>query len=436
MQNILSSLCSLIWGGVFIPLFVICAALLTYHSRAVQIRRFGAALRIPFRKTQGCRGDFTPLQAASTALASTIGTGNIIGTAQAVCVGGPGALFWMWVTALLGMVVKYAEIFLASYCQGNISAPMNYISRALSTRAAKLFALSAALSGLGMGCMTQVSSIRDAVSSLDIFSVLNTQSLSFRLSLGFLIAAVTALLLRSGQSHIGRAAQLLVPVMSCCFLFCTLSVILVNSRRLASVFAMIFRDAFSFRAAGGGFSGACLICGVRRGVFSNEAGLGSAALAHSEVKSSDHTQQGLWGIFEVFADTILICTATGLAILSSSVPLSAGNPAGANLLQIAAAGVFGTETATVIVSGTLCLFAYTTVMAWAVYGSLCANYLFGKKYADCYTYLYLAAIPISCVMSTGMVWSIADLCNALMSIPNLLSLIVFSKLIGEESRGL
>ena len=439
-----------IWSRCFLPCMLFCGLWLTYKCGALQFRKFIPAMKLTVGKAFSAKrtkeNAVSPLQAASTALASTLGTGNIVGTAQAITMGGPGALFWLWVTALLAMIIKYAEIALAIRYREKtpggeyLGGPMYYIRQGLGSKAPAVFyAVFAALSAIGMGNLTQVSTIADTMTELIRLGrapVLDMQSL--RLALGFIMAALVTIIMAGGAVSVGRASEKLVPFMALSFLVCTTVVIICNIDALGGVLADIVRCAFSPKAAagatGGLITGGCIHWGVRRGAFSNEAGLGSSALAHASAETDNAAEHGLWGIFEVFADTIVICSATGLAILCSGVEIPWGRAVGAKLLERAFASIFGGTAAPILIAAAITLFAFSTVLCCALYGSRCAEYLGGKKLAAVYRFVFLAFIIFGCVMSTEQVWGLADLFNALMSLPNLLALIALSGIIGRISK--
>ena len=421
------SMISLLWDGAYLPLLLLCGVTLTIRCRALQLRRFGLALRrtVLAKPTDSEDSAPSPLQCAATALASTVGTGNIIGTVQAITLGGAGAVFWMWIAALLGMIVKYAEIALTVRYRKDGTAPMSYIHVALGGGAASAYALLAALSALGMGCTVQAGSIADAL--------LPDRGTAARLCLGVVLASLTLVLMHGGAKRVGAAAERLVPFMAGLFLLSALTVQLCHADRILPALHSIVAGAFGRDAVYGGTMGAALRWGIRRGAFSNEAGLGSSALAHSASADTDAAAHGLWGIFEVFADTILLCTASALTLLCALPSLPKG-AAGASLMRAALATAFGDLAAGVILTLTLGLFAFTTVMAWAVYGADCARCLFGRRGERAYRFLFLLCLPLGCVLPTDMIWLFADLCNALMSLPNLTALLLLSGETGRLSR--
>lgn len=438
-----------LWSWLFLPGLLLCGGVLTWRCRGFQLRRFGLSLRLTVGRTlteQDTEDGVTPLQAASTALASTIGTGNIVGAAQAVTMGGPGALFWLWMAALLGMAVKYAEIYLGLLTRRPdgkgrfLGGPMNYIRAALGPLAAGIYAALAALSALGMGnlaqCNTCVSALTGAVQS---FLPLDGNSRFFlRLGLGLALALIATAIIGGGVRGVGRAMERLVPFMALAFLTLTGTVLFRHAGRLPAVLGEVFVGAFRPQAVLGAAGGLALKetihWGVRRGAFSNEAGLGSAAIAHASARAEDPAEHALWGIFEVFVDTVVLCSATALAILCSGVSIPWGSVPGPELLGAALATVFGGRAAAVLLALCVGLFSFSTVIGCAVYGLRSAEYLLGSTGAALYRGLYLACIPLGSVLSTAAVWTAADAVNALMALPNLAAVLLLSGTVSRAVR--
>lgn len=436
---------SVLWPALFLPLLLISGLILTLRCRFLQFRRFGSAIGMVFKK-QDDSGTITQFQAVCTALASTVGTGNIIGTAQAIAMGGRGAVFWLWVSAIPAMIIKYAEIFLGLRFRRKVKGEyvggaMFYIEYGLGKRYKPLavaYAFLAALSVICMGCMAQVGGAVSALehAALELGFEPN-QTRLLRLGLGLILAYVLYLVLSEGAKGVGKVSALLVPFMSALFILFTVTIIICHGQKLPWVLRGIVHDAFSLRAAGGAVGGLtlkqALHWGVRRGAFSNEAGLGCAAIAHGST-GGEPAQQGLWGIFEVFADTILICTLTALAILCSGVEIPWGSVVGAELLQGAAATVFSKKLSALFVALSLFLFGFSTVLGCSVYGLRCTWYLFGSGADKVYGAALCVAAIIGSVMNTGAVWAAADTVNVLMSLPNFAAILILSGLIGHESR--
>lgn len=432
---ILDKLNDLVWTGIFLPCVLLCGLLLSLRSRFLQLRLFPASLR---QLTKGGRGDgVSPVQAASTALASTLGTGNIVGTAQAIAMGGPGAVFWMWAAALLGMAVKFAEISLSVATRrrdgvGYSGGPMYYIG-SLGEKfrpLALMYALLAALSAFGIGNLSQISSAAGAVAGAAEKIAPELDPRRLRLWLGVILTLTAWLILRGGAAGVGRAAERLVPSMAGLFLLLSLFVLCCHAQALPAALRAIVTGAFSPRTAVSGIGGfgtaQAIQWGLRRGAFSNEAGLGSSAIAHGSAAARSPGEQGLWGIFEVFADTIVICTATALTILCSGVGIPWGSSPGAELLLSAWETCIPAAPAACFMALSLLLFAFTSVLGWALYGTQCVRFLWGEKAAAPYRLCFSLAITVGCLVSLRTVWAAADLLNGLMAIPNFIALFALS----------
>lgn len=432
---ILDKLNDLVWTGIFLPCVLLCGLLLSLRSRFLQLRLFPASLR---QLTKGGRGDgVSPVQAASTALASTLGTGNIVGTAQAISMGGPGAVFWMWAAALLGMAVKFAEISLSVATRrrdgvGYSGGPMYYIG-SLGEKfrpLALMYALLAALSAFGIGNLSQISSAAGAVAGAAEKIAPELDPRRLRLWLGVILTLTAWLILRGGAAGVGRAAERLVPAMAGLFLLLSLFVLCCHAQALPAALRAIVTGAFSPRTAVSGIGGfgtaQAIQWGLRRGAFSNEAGLGSSAIAHGSAAARSPGEQGLWGIFEVFADTIVICTATALTILCSGVGIPWGSSPGAELLLSAWETCIPAAPAACFMALSLLLFAFTSVLGWALYGTQCVRFLWGEKAAAPYRLCFSLAITVGCLVSLRTVWAAADLLNGLMAIPNFIALFALS----------
>lgn len=439
---ILDKLNDLVWTGIFLPCVLLCGLLLSLRSRFLQLRLFPASLR---QLTKGGRGDgVSPVQAASTALASTLGTGNIVGTAQAIAMGGPGAVFWMWAAALLGMAVKFAEISLSVAMRrrdgaGYSGGPMYYIG-SLGEKfrpLALMYALLAALSAFGIGNLSQISSAAGAVAGAAEKIAPELDPRRLRLWLGVILTLTAWLILRGGAAGVGRAAERLVPSMAGLFLLLSLFVLCCHAQALPAALRAIVTGAFSPRTAVSGIGGfgtaQAIQWGLRRGAFSNEAGLGSSAIAHGSAAARSPGEQGLWGIFEVFADTIVICTATALTILCSGVGIPWGSSPGAELLLSAWETCIPAAPAACFMALSLLLFAFTSVLGWALYGTQCVRFLWGEKAAAPYRLCFSLAITVGCLVSLRTVWAAADLLNGLMAIPNFIALFALSGKAAEYS---
>lgn len=452
MIFVLSQLNNLLWSALFLPCFVLCGLLLTWRIAALPFRRFGLVLRSTIGRSSqktGKESAVTPFQAASTALAATVGTGNIVGTAQAIAMGGPGAVFWLWVAALLGMSIKYAEVTLGQRYRRRtadgqpVGGPMYYIRFGLGPRFAPLaaaYAALAALSALGMGNLTQINSAVSAVShAVTAFLPLDGQELfRLRLGLGTVLALLTALILSGGAKQVGRITERLVPFMSLAFLAFTVAVVVCHVQRFPAALGEILSGAFRPQAVLGAAGGLTLrrtvLWGFRRGAFSNEAGLGLAAIAHGSAQDDSPTEHGLWGIFEVFADTIVLCSATAFAILCSGVDVPWGSLPGPELLGNALATVFGSRCASLMLSVCLFLFAFSSAVGSSVFGAGCVEYLFGARARGPYRVLYILFVLLGSVLSVSLIWSAADTVNALLSVPNFIALFALSASLGREVR--
>lgn len=440
------------WLYILLPCVFIGGLFFTIGTRAVQFSHFGYAMKNTigkmFSHKEAGEGAVTPLQAVTTALAATVGTGNIVGTSQAIALGGYGSIFWLWLSALLGMVIKYSEVTLSIRyrerdAKGDwVGGPMYYITNGMGKNwkwLAILFSLFATLASFGIGNMSQANSIVGAVNGAITALVPafdNPELVNW--VLGFVLAAVTALVLFGGIKRIGRVTEKLVPFMSIFYIIFTLVVIFGNIRNIGTCFAMIFQAAFSPKAVLGAASGITLknavVWGLRRSAFSNEAGLGSASIAHAAADTEGPVQQGLYGIFEVFVDTLVICTLTGLTIIISGVSINFGVKPGSELITSALSTVWGGRTASVFIAIALTLFAYSTILGWALYGTRCVQYLFGMKAARVYQLIFIAIIVVGCVTSIDAVWNIADTFNGLMAIPNFIALFVLSPVVFKLTR--
>lgn len=417
-------------------ILLLAAVTFSFRTRFVQFRRLGRALVLPLRGNADSSDGVSPFEAASTSLAATIGTGNIAGVAGALLLGGPGALLWLWVSALLGMGLKYAEIVIAMRYRrrGNDGVwrggPMYCISYGLPKRysiLAILFSLCGMLVALGMGNLVQVNTVAESAEAL--YTVLSgrtgPQSLLYvRLTAGILAAALLALVLSGGALRVGRAASLLVPVMSLLYLVFCFVILLARAPALPGVFRLIFESAFSPQAALGGTAGIGFLTtfrvGLSRGVFSHEAGLGTSAIAHSGAEGISPQDQGLFGVFEVFFDALL-CTLTGLTVLVSGITMPYGDASLNSTLVINAFSTrFSPALAAVFVAVSLLLFAFTSMTTFALYGARCAEFLFGSQHVQkIYYVVFLLVTILGALLPRSAAWEIGELLNAAMSIPNL-----------------
>ncbi len=438
----LGSIGNLIWTWLFLPGLFLVSIILTIGSKGLQFRKFGYALRQTagkmFSRKQNSPDGISSFQAAATALGATVGTGNIVGSAQALCLGGPGAIFWIWVSALLAMIVKYSEICLAIHFRKTIpgNGPMDYIRHGLHSKKLALFyGFMALLSSLAMGNIVQVSSITDAFISLaDAFvSGPKLDETLSRLAIGFFLAGLSLVLICGEAKRITNAAELLVPFMVIFFILVSLAVVLQNIQRLPNVLNAVFTEAFNPGSICGGISGIstsqCIQWAFRRSAFSNEAGLGTSAIAHAAADVKSAAQQGLWGIFEVFADTIVISSCTSLCILCSGINIPWGTLSGSELFLNALETVYGNKISAIMLASFMGLFAYTSIMGWALYGSRCTEYIFGSSAVKTYHLLFILLIFIGSILPLESVWIAADLINATMSVPNLMALVLLLPLV-------
>jgi AGCS family alanine or glycine:cation symporter len=431
---------SLVWQPFAMPLvLVIVGGLITLATGFVQIRRFPAALRMVtggmFRKSEKGAKTITPFQALSTALASTVGNGNIGGVATAILIGGPGAVFWMWVCATVGMATKYSEAVLGVHFRvtrenGELaSGPMYYITRGIKTPGlgrtlAVLFAFFGAVTALlGTGNMAQSNTVaRTFVAAVDAM----TGTVLPLWVPGIIITVAVALVLLGGIKRIASVAERLVPSMILLYLIASVSYIVLNAGMLPEVFGLIFADAFQPTAAVGGFIGASvaqsIAAGVSRGVLSNEAGLGSAPIAHGMANVRHPAEQGVVGVFEVFVDTIVVCSMTAFVILSSGLWMDANYQQASGDLTSAAMNTT-IPGATVIVAICSFLFGFSTLIGWYYYGEKCFEFLFGSSFTTVYRVIYTALIMVGAVVSVPLVWAIGTLLNGFMAFPNLIGLL-------------
>ena len=434
---------SFVWGIPAMICIIGVGLLLTFRTRFLQFRKFGTTFRVTigkvFRKSDASSGKVTPFQAVCTALAATVGTGNIAGVAGAIAIGGPGAVFWMWVSALLGMCTKFSEVTLAvHYREKNkdgdwVGGPMYYIKNGLKKHwhwLAVVFSILGILAVFGTGNATQVNTITTAVdSALLNYNLISEEHLkTLNLILGIVIAVTVAAVLLGGIKRIGKVTEKLVPGMALLYLVLALGVIVLNYRRLPEVFRTIFTSAFSPAAATGGVVGSMFLSmkkGVSRGIFSNEAGLGTASIAHAAADTDDPTEQGYFGIFEVFADTIVICTITALVILCSGIPIPYGQDAGAELTILGFTSTYGSWVS-IFTAIALCCFAFSTILGWGLYGARCLEYLLGTKAGKPFMLVYSLVSVLGATMDLGFLWSFAETFNGLMAIPNLIALMLLS----------
>lgn len=432
-----------IWGVPAMICIIGVGLLLSVRTRFIQVRKFGAAMKNTigkiFDKTQAKDGSMSPFQAVCTALAGTVGTGNIAGVAGAIALGGPGAIFWMWCSAFLGMCTKFSEVTLAIHFREKnangeyVGGPMYYIKNGLSKKwhfLAVLYALFGVLTVFGTGNATQVntivSSIHSALHNLHIID--GTVDERANLIFGIFIAAFVAMVLLGGIQRIGQVSEKLVPFMATLYVILAIGVVILHINRVPAVFAMIFKSAFTPQATTGGIIGSMFLSmkkGVSRGIFSNEAGLGTGSIAHACADTNNAVHQGMFGIFEVFMDTIVICTLTGLVILLGAPNIVYGQAAGAELTISGFTATYG-GWVSIFTAVAMCCFAFSTIIGWGLYGSRCIEFLGGEKLVRPFLVAYSFVSIIGATINLGLLWDIADTFNGLMAIPNLIALLILS----------
>lgn len=427
----------LVWGPPMLLLLVGTGIYLTIRTKFFSITKLAYILKNTlmkmFDKSEVGDGEVTPFQAVATALAATVGTGNIAGVATAITLGGPGAIFWMWIAAVFGMTTKFAEVVLSIEFREKtpdgrfVGGPMYYIENGMKNKKAgkviaTIFAVFGMLAAFGIGNMIQSNSIAD---SLDV-------TFGFpKLYVGIVIAVLATLVIVGGIKRIASVTEKFVPIMAAFYILGGLVIIFINIKQVPAAFGLIFGDAFTGTAAVGGFVGATISqavrFGVARGVFTNEAGLGSAPIAHAAATTDHPVRQGLWGVFEVFIDTIIICTITALTIITSGA--WKGGESGAALTTEAFSMGLPGEWGGIIVSIGILLFAFSTILSWEYYGERCAEYLFGPKVNKIYKVLWIPFIVIGSIGGLEALWDLADTLNGLMAIPNLIGIIALSGIV-------
>ncbi len=437
IANLIERLNGLVWGQYMLLLILGTGLYLMIGLKAMPLRQLKYGFRMLWAGRQGRgEGDVSPFNALMTSLAATIGTGNIAGVATAIFIGGPGALFWMWCTALLGMATKYAEAVCAVHYrevdeQGNhVGGPMYYIKNGLSHNWRWLgatFAVFGALAGFGIGNTVQANSVAAALNS-GVFGVPHWVT-------GLVMAVLVALVLIGGIRRIAEVAGKLVPFMAVAYLCAGLIILLLNVTEIPAALILIVTDAFTPTAAAGGFAGASVMLaiqmGVARGIFSNEAGLGSAPIAHAAAATDSPVRQGTVAMLGTFIDTIIICSITGLVIVISGA--WTGGETGAALSSAAFEQTLPGVGGYVVTLG-LSVFAFTTLLGWSFYGEKCVEYLFGVRSIIPFRVLWIIAIPIGATANLSFIWLVADTLNGLMALPNLLALLLLSPVVFALTR--
>ena len=427
-MNINSFINNIVWGPPILILIVGSGLYLSIKTGFFSITKLGYILKNTFlkmfSKEQKGEGEVTAFQAVATALAATVGTGNIAGVATAIALGGPGAVFWMWFAAIVGMTTKFAEVVLAVHFREKtedgrfVGGPMYYIEKGLGWKwMAVLFAAFGTLASFGIGNMTQSNSVALAVQGSFNIPPLAT---------GIVLAVITGLVIVGGIKRIGAFTEKLVPFMAAIYIIGGLVILFTNIGAIPAAFALIFKEAFTGTAAVGGFVGSTMMLairyGVARGVFTNEAGLGSAPIAHAAATTDHPVRQGLWGVFEVFVDTLVICSLTALVIITTGAWQS--GESGAVLTTLA----FNTALpgGGIIVTVGLMLFAYSTILGWEYYGERCLEYLAGTKPILAFRIIWVIFVVIGAIGGLEFIWSLADTLNGLMAIPNLVGVLFLS----------
>lgn len=428
---------NIVWGPPMLILLVGAGLYLTIRTNFFAFTKFGYAMKQTFfkmfSKDQVGEGEITAFQAVATALAATVGTGNIAGVATAIALGGPGAIFWMWMAALVGMTTKFAEVVLSIEFREKtpdgrfVGGPMYYIANGMKNKTAGkviagIFATFGALAAFGIGNMVQSNSVAASLEVTFGFS---------KLAVGLVLAVLAALVIVGGIKRIGSVTEKLVPLMAAFYILGALVIVIRNGSQVPETFVLIFKNAFSGTSVVGGFVGATVAQAVRfgiaRGVFTNEAGLGSSPIAHAAATTDHPVRQGLWGVFEVFVDTIVICSLTAFAILTSGA-WETGETGAALTTMAFSKGLPGEWGGTIVSIGIL-LFAFSTLLGWQYYGEKCAEYLFGPKVIPIYKILWIPFIVIGAIGGLETLWALADTLNGLMAIPNLIGVIALSGIV-------
>ncbi len=453
LVQLLNRLDSLMWGKYTMALLLFTGLFLTLRYKFIQIRKLPYALKLTFNKTslsgatedKEHHGDITPFQALTMTLAATVGNGNIAGVATAIALGGPGAVFWMWITASLGMATRATEALLGVKFRRKaedgtfIGGAFYYLEDGTSPIIGKLpakilavaFALSGMIAAFGIGNMVQANSVVLSLSRL--FGVSQSFQVQFKVITGITLSVLTGLVLLGGVKRLGQVAEKLVPAMAAFYILGALTVLILNLSKIPYAFALIFKSAFTGHAAAGGFAGAtvakALQYGVARGLFSNEAGLGTGSLAHAAAKTPNPARQGMVAMVGTFMDTLVICTMTALAIIITGVWTSGET---STALTIKAFSVnLGTIGAAIVALGST-LFGYSTLLGWSYYGEQCTEYLFGVKSNTVYRVLFVIFVAVGAVAGIDLVWTVSDIFNGFMAVPNLIGLLLLSSVAARE----
>ena len=446
ITSINTALNNFIWGVPAMVCIIGVGLYLSVRTGFLQIRKFGYALKCTigriFKKKEAAEGSITPFQAVCTALAATVGTGNIAGVAGAIAIGGPGAVFWMWISALLGMCTKFAEVTLAVHFRERndkgdyVGGPMYYIKNGLGKKwmwLAYLYAFFGVCAVFGTGNATQVNTITAAIDTALInYGLLSVDSTAgCNLIIGIFIAIIVALILIGGVKRIGKVSEKLVPLMALLYIVLGVGLIVLKVDRVGAVFTSIFQGAFNPAAVTGGIVGSFFTSmqkGVSRGIFSNEAGLGTGSIAHACADTQKPVKQGMFGIFEVFMDTIVICTMTALIILLSGVDIQFGKAAGAELTISGFTSVYG-NWVSIFTAIAMCCFAFSTIIGWGLYGARCAEFLLGSKILLPFNIAYSLIAIVGATVDLGVIWGISDTFNGFMTVPNLIGVFLLTPVV-------
>ena len=443
IESVNTAVNNFIWGVPAMICIIGVGLYLSIRTNFLQIRKFPYAIKTTLgrmlRKREASDGSMTPFQAVCTALAATVGTGNIAGVAGAIAIGGPGAVFWMWISALLGMCTKFSEVTLAVHFRETnadgelVGGPMYYIKNGLKKHwhwLAYLFSAFGVLTVFGTGNATQVNTITTAIdSALLNYNIISESNVSVtNLVIGIILTILVGLVLLGGIKRIGQVTEKLVPFMAVFYIVLALGVVLLNINRIPGVFASIIKGAFTPASVTGGAVGSFFMSmkkGVSRGIFSNEAGLGTGSIAHACADTRKPVKQGFFGIFEVFTDTIVICTLTALVILCSGIPVGYGQAAGAELTILGFTSTYG-DWVSVFTALAMCCFAFSTIIGWGLYGARCIEFILGSKVIKPFMVVYSLVAILGATADLGLLWNIADTFNGLMAIPNLIAVFLLS----------
>ncbi|WP_044416441.1 alanine/glycine:cation symporter family protein [Halarcobacter anaerophilus] len=431
LDKFISQASGFVWGIPMLVLLVGTGLFLTIRLKGMQFWALGHAIKLIFHKEKSAKGDISHFQALMTALAATVGIGNIVGVATAITFGGPGAVFWMWITGLVGMATKYSEAILAvKYRQkgknGYKGGPMYYLAEGLKMpKLAFAFALFTVVASFGIGNMTQSNAVANAMSSQ-----FNTPTWVT----GIILLTITSFVIIGGIKSIGKTTSFLIPFMIIAYVLTSLIIIITNYDKVGNAFYLIFYHAFNPIAAGGGFAGAAVAAAIRygiaRGVFSNESGLGSAPIAAAAAKTNDPVKQALVSMTQTFIDTLVVCTMTAVIILMAPVWTTGGS---AGELTLKSFQFFLGDFGSIIIVIATILFGYSTILGWSYYGERAFEYIFGDKSIKLYRIVFVSFIVVGAMTELKLVWNFSDLANGLMAIPNLIALLLLSKVVSEET---